>query len=408
MNKLLFTCLSGLPSENMGGAHRIILELMKKMQSSEFRIGYLSSHYSNDKITEDEILRFIQSNVNLLNNIRKKLFYKNHLYRNVVTNPFYWNFHLLKCKISFSKTKNRFNNFDLIHSHDVLSLFFLRNMPQPKILSIHSKGIVEKDIQDSFGNHKLFSYQRATLNKMENLSFEIANIVTFPSKAAKNFFLESKGMLDSKKIAIVYNGIDLQKIGRAPNNLPILGIEENARERDKILLLNIAEHIKPKNIDKALLIVKLLKSRTNKKIVFLNVGKGPQTTYLKELVEEYNIEKNVFFYSYLPNNDIISLMKKFDFLLSLSERVIFDMVILEALACGMIVIASNVGGNREVIQHGQNGYLLDIQRINEIVDVILNPKTEIKNNARKTGMQFGTNNMTQAYKTLYHKAILER
>jgi glycosyltransferase involved in cell wall biosynthesis len=61
----------------------------------------------------------------------------------------------------------------------------------------------------------------------------------------------------------------------------------------------------------------------------------------------------------IPNDDVISLMKSCDFFVMPSEKVVFDMVILEALASGITVIASNHGGNKEIIKNSINGYLID-------------------------------------------------
>jgi len=66
-----------------------------------------------------------------------------------------------------------------------------------------------------------------------------------------------------------------------------------------------------------------------------------------------------------------------------SERVVFDMVILEALASGLPIIASDEGGNREIISDGKNGYLLknnSAKHIAIVISTIIDKRKEINTN----------------------------
>jgi len=47
----------------------------------------------------------------------------------------------------------------------------------------------------------------------------------------------------------------------------------------------------------------------------------------------------------------------------------FSNAILEAMACGLPVVASDVGGAREIIERGLNGYVIDVERESETVSV---------------------------------------
>ena len=64
-------------------------------------------------------------------------------------------------------------------------------------------------------------------------------------------------------------------------------------------------------------------------------------------------------------------------------------VLIEAMSCGMTVIASNVQGNSEIINHGENGFLCDTssESIQKIIFEVLKMSTKrlkmINNNARR-------------------------
>ena len=51
-------------------------------------------------------------------------------------------------------------------------------------------------------------------------------------------------------------------------------------------------------------------------------------------------------------------MRSLNIFIQASEKVVFDLVILEALASGIKVLASDQGGNREIIKEGVNGYFI--------------------------------------------------
>ena len=42
--------------------------------------------------------------------------------------------------------------------------------------------------------------------------------------------------------------------------------------------------------------------------------------------------------------------------------------VLEAMACGLPVIASNIGGNNELVIHGKNGYIFNLEDVNSLSD----------------------------------------
>lgn len=202
---------------------------------------------------------------------------------------------------------------------------------------------------------------------------------------------------------VIYNGVDFNRINS-------FDVDNNFSERFRLLfdkklkILNVANHIKVKNIDVILNILREYR-RINKDFCFINVGSGPLTKNLKFLVNELGLEKNVIFLRPMTNIDIIRLMKSCDIYISLSERVIFDMVILEALACGMKVIASDDGGNKEIIQDGRNGYLVDLSDLDKIISLLERlDDLNVREEAKRTAEKFSVQNMVNEYIKVYEEA----
>jgi N-acetyl-alpha-D-glucosaminyl L-malate synthase BshA len=89
----------------------------------------------------------------------------------------------------------------------------------------------------------------------------------------------------------------------------------------------------------------------------LLIGEGPDITFAKRRVEELRIADRVRF---LGNQECIEeLLPLADLFLLPSHHESFGLVALEAMACGAIVIATSVGGTREVIDDGVNGFVRD-------------------------------------------------
>ncbi|MHC1736438.1 MAG: glycosyltransferase family 4 protein [Ignavibacteriaceae bacterium] len=369
MKKLLYTCFSGFPTPDTGGPNKVIYQLLYNLDLDKFNVSYLSKHSNFDYLKSDR-------NNQLSNKINRKakttfsLFNKCKLYRSLVTNPIYLNLHYSRADRYFNSKINYVSNFDVIHSHDPRSLLFFCECKAKKILTIHSKGSVVRDMKDYLNGSSLLDNLYAKLTEIELKALSIADIVTFPSKAAKILYLSQLNLNDDPKYRVIYNGIDIDEINNTEFDPSLLN-RFHITDHYDIKILNIAEHIKVKNIDKIIEIINILKKDYCKNPLFVNIGKGPETNNLISMVKEFGLEENIKFLGSLKNIEILSFMKWFDIFILLSERVIFDMVILEALASGLKVIASDDGGNKEVIRNGENGFLVNLLDFQHIIDIVM-------------------------------------
>ena len=100
------------------------------------------------------------------------------------------------------------------------------------------------------------------------------------------------------------------------------------------------------------------------------VGTGSEEGKLKRLVQEYGIEDSVRFLGIVKNEDIPDLYCKSDLFVLPSKGETFGVVYLEALACGIPVVATNVGGAGEFIDDS-NGLLIDCSSANNVEKAII-------------------------------------
>ena len=83
----------------------------------------------------------------------------------------------------------------------------------------------------------------------------------------------------------------------------------------------------------------------------------PENHLIRQLVDEYNLNDNVHFVGFLDPDKYLALLNSVDLLAMPSRMEPFGMVYLEAMALGIPIIASNVGGATEIIENQRNGIL---------------------------------------------------
>ena len=97
------------------------------------------------------------------------------------------------------------------------------------------------------------------------------------------------------------------------------------------------------------------------------VGEGKQENLLRKLVEKLNLEKRVSFSGYLPPIKLVEEMTKSHALVLSSSVETFGMVIVEAMACGLPVVATRCGGPEFTI-HEKTGILVEPNNVNSLAN----------------------------------------
>jgi glycosyltransferase involved in cell wall biosynthesis len=172
------------------------------------------------------------------------------------------------------------------------------------------------------------------------------------SEGAKRIAMAAEG-LPASKIDVIYNGVDIRKYGRNSGDPAVatgIGIPADAT------VVGIVANLRPvKDLDLFLRAAALVAQQAPK-AVFAIVGQGPLRAALANLVAELGLEKKVFFADgrgivpdYLRRMSIGCLSSK-------SEG--FSNAILEYMAAGLPVVATDVGGNGEAVSDGVTGYLV--------------------------------------------------
>jgi L-malate glycosyltransferase len=144
--------------------------------------------------------------------------------------------------------------------------------------------------------------------------------------------------------------------------------------------------------------------------VLLMVGDGPERSNAEWRARDHGIEKSVHFLG--KRSDIEDLMSSADLLLLPSENESFGLAALEAMACEVPVVVSNVGGLPEVITNGVEGYLVEPRNVRGMADraieILADPalRSEMGKRARKSARErFCASRIIPIYESYYRKIL---
>ena len=170
------------------------------------------------------------------------------------------------------------------------------------------------------------------------------------------------GFQPKKNLFLVHGvGVDLKKINNISFSNEGIKKELNIKEED-IITSCIAELIPRKNhifLLKAW--GKIAKEFNNINPLF--IGKGRCLNNLKKQVEQNSLPR-VYFLGY--RNDVPQILNKTDIITLVSKHEGLPRSIMEAMALRKSIIASNIRGNRDLIEDGENGFLVELGDVDTI------------------------------------------
>lgn len=136
-------------------------------------------------------------------------------------------------------------------------------------------------------------------------------------------------------------------------------------EDNDFVIIYVAELSKRKNQS---MIIEAIKELNNPKVKLLLVGKDSLNGEYQKLVKEYALEDKINFLGF--RKDIPQLMKISDLCVSTSRQEGLPVNIMEAMMIGLPIIATNCRGNRDLVENEKNGYIVEKEKIKDIVQSI--------------------------------------
>ncbi|MGB9693064.1 MAG: glycosyltransferase family 4 protein, partial [Candidatus Sumerlaeaceae bacterium] len=214
------------------------------------------------------------------------------------------------------------------------------------------------------------------------------------------------------KIRTLHNGVDTREYCPASNSEREALRYALGWPSDALVVMMAARLVPQKNhrfvIENARDII-----RDFPDLYFVFAGNGPLEAELKELAGQCRVAEHIVFLGH--RDDVPQLLAASDMSILPSSREGFSNTVLESMACGLPTVASDVGGNREIIDHGLNGFLLEMEntgagampKATQFVRLVRRLAAEpelrarIGTAARQTALRFSLDVMVEKTEKLY-------
>ncbi|MBU2570669.1 MAG: TIGR03088 family PEP-CTERM/XrtA system glycosyltransferase [Gammaproteobacteria bacterium] len=222
-----------------------------------------------------------------------------------------------------------------------------------------------------------------------------------------NYLREKVGISDSR-IRRICNGVDTERFQPARPKVVVGDCPWPDAEKRLIIGTVGRMHGVKDQMTLARAFVELLKRHPESKnaVGLVMIGDGPLREEVKQLLDENDLLDQ----AWLPGerSDVAELMRGFDIFVLPSQAEGISNTILEAMASGLPVIATRVGGNPELVEHAKTGFLVEKQNPSELAgrlsDYIGDPKLCIEhgNKGRERALQaFSIDAMVKNYLSVY-------
>lgn len=290
------------------------------------------------------------------------------------------------------------NNLDLLHVHYAIphasaaymakKILEKENISIPVITTLHGTDITLVGRDRTYAPVVAFS-----INQSDAITAVSNNL---RDETYKTFRIE-------KEIEVIHNFVDVNRFSRKP----IDAFKKVIAPHGERILLHASNFRKIKRVKDVVKIFYEVDKALPAKLLF--VGDGPERQTAEELSRELGVFDKVRFVGKQEQmEDILAIA---DLFLLPSEYESFGLAALEAMASGVPVISTDVGGLQEIIIPGQTGYMSavgDVQSMSRDAIKILkdeNTLQSFRSNAAEYAKKFDISNIIPVYEKLYERFL---
>ncbi len=292
---------------------------------------------------------------------------------------------IIGLKFLYHECLRKYGKPDVVHAHFTDSAYIavkaLCDQQLPIIMTEHSSVINQAGLSESQMNTARYAY--------ENVNEIIAVSPSLQKTILKKFGYHSKYI---------------------PNmvNLEIFGFDETFKEEAHYKIVSIGNLIPLKGMDilvKQFARFKAIVADTSLEIF----GEGPERKNLELLIKSLNIEGSVKLNGLCSRQTIAATLKRSDAFVLASRSETFGVAFIEALSCGVPVIATRCGGPEDFVHKG-NGILIQVDDEEALLEAM---KTMYSNRdlynrkqiAAETAMKFSSYAVASQLEEVYQKVI---
>ncbi|UTR08364.1 N-acetyl-alpha-D-glucosaminyl L-malate synthase BshA [Alkalihalobacillus sp. LMS6] len=244
-----------------------------------------------------------------------------------------------------------------------------------------------------------------SLQPLIRFGIEQSDIVTAVSKDLVRQTQELVGT--AKPIETVYNFVDEEVYYPKP----VEGLASHyGIAQDEHVVIHISNFRPVKRILDVLKSFSLILQGAKAKLLL--IGNGPELPVARQYIKENKLDDHVLVLG--NQKHIAELLSMSDVMLLLSEKESFGLVALEAMACGVPVIGTDIGGIPEVIEDQKSGFLVPVGDVELVAQRALELLTDAHHHQRfkeqalkRAKQEFYSQRIVSEYERLYEKMLLK-
>lgn len=246
--------------------------------------------------------------------------------------------------------------YTIVHTHNQGPLLYagLAKVFGGKFLLVHTEHINET---------KEISYSTKDILYNKFLYRQLDGFISIARHLTKYF--RSHYNLSHAQLTTIPNSIAIET---APS-LPISELRRELGLSDETVIVGNISALRPQKDHRTL--IKAMEIIVSKmpNIVLVIAGEGESRHELFEYVRQFELGQHIRFLGYRP--DVKELLAQFDLFVLSSLYEGLPLCILEAMAAGLAVVATNVEGTNELVRNGQTGLLVPSKQPEQFADAII-------------------------------------
>jgi glycosyltransferase involved in cell wall biosynthesis len=283
----------------------------------------------------------------------------------------------------------------IVHSHMVHATLLAR---VSRIIAPVAVTIATVHTLFSDGHLRMFAYR---------ITDSLCDLTTLVSFSAANYYLKKHSIKDMKA-CVVPNGVDTERFCPEPRTGDVLRQELGLGSA--FVWLALGRLAAPKNYP---CMLRAFANATSSDAVLLIAGEGKLRREYEILASKLGIGDRVRFLGFCSEPSC--LLKAADAFVTSSTSEAMPMVLLEASATGLPIVATDVGGNAEVVKDGRTGFLVPpedpaalSQAMQQMMSLSADQRRALGCNAREHIVcNYGLDQIVNRWEQLYHTLVTQ-